>query len=141
MVKFESLVAKFIISIILVLGMFQFIILTQQDNNAIDPLENNPTFNDSFSELTQSIGNSTTTSQAQYDVFNTEEPKGGLSIVLLGIVSVGKSFSNIIFSFFISIIKLPLIVLGVDPDVYNLILTLLIIVTVVSAWVLYKLGG
>lgn len=141
MVKFEDLVGKFIVSTILILSMFSLIIVVQSENNAVDPLENDETFNDTFFELIASIDNSTETSQEKYDVFNTEEPKGGLAIVLLGIVSVGKSFSNIIFSFFTVIIKLPLVVLGIDPNVYNLILSWLIILAVVAAWFMYKFGG
>jgi hypothetical protein len=142
MSQFRELVANFSISAILIMSLFSFFIIFEEENNAPEPLKDNEIFNESFSSLITSIETSTEEAEEKYDVFNSEEPQAGFgSIVLFGIVSVGKTFSGIIFGFFVSIIKLPLIMLGIPASIYNLVLTLLIITTIVSVWLLYKLGG
>ncbi len=140
--KFDGLVGKLILSGIIFLGIFSVIITLQQDNNAIQPAVEDETFNNSFSNLIQEIEDGGDNAEEKYDVFNSEEPVAGFgSIVLFSIVSVGKSFSNFVFSLFGAIIEFPLSVLGVSPTIYNIILTWMIVIAIVSIWLLYKLGG
>lgn len=140
--KFDGLVGKFIVAAIMFLGLFNLIIMVQDNNNAVQPAAEDQLFNDSFSSLIEEIEESGDDAQEKYDVFNSEEPTPGFgSIVLFGVVSVGKSFSNIVFSFFGAMIRFPLAFLGIAPSIYNLILTWLIIVMIVAAWLLYKFGG
>jgi hypothetical protein len=142
MAGFKDLVGKFVILGLLTLGLLSFIVITQSENDAPRRLEDNDVFNDSLSGLIDTIGNSTEAAEEKFDVFNSEEPKAGFaSIVLFSIVSVGKTFTNIVFGMFGAVIELPLKVLGVPSTVYNLILTLLIIIAIVAVWLLYKLGG
>ncbi len=142
MARFEELTGKFIISALFLISVFFFIISTQSSNNAPDPLINNNIFNESMGSLMDQIEEGTSSANEKFNTFNAEEPKPGFaSIVLLGIVSVGKAFSQIIMGFFTSIIKLPVIVLGIPESAYNLILTWLVIIVIVGAWLLYKLGG
>lgn len=143
MVAFSETVGKFIASALLVISIFSFIVITQNDNDTeIKMIENSTIFNQSFNLLNTKIENSTQSAQEKYDSFNSEDPQPGFgSIVLFGIVSVGKSFSEIIFGFFSAIIKLPLAVLGIPEGIYNLIITWLIIIVIVGVWLLYKYGG
>ncbi len=142
MSEFKSLVGNFMIAGVLIMSLFSFSIVLQEENGAVDPLSDNEIFSDSFSALIDSITNSTREAEEKYDVFNSEDPKAGFgSIVLFGIVSVGKTFSGIVFGTFSAIIKLPLIMLGIPSSIYNQILVLLIISVIVAVWLLYKLGG
>ena len=142
MSRFQELVLNFSIVAIMVLSLFSFFIIVQEQNDAVDPLKDNVVFSDSFEQLIGTIENNTRDAEEKYGVFNDEDPKAGFgSIVLFGIVSVGKTFSSIIFGTFIAVIKLPLVILGIAPSVYNLILVILIISVIVSVWLLYKLGG
>lgn len=142
MAKFGDIAGKFILASLLIISLFSFLITLQSDNSAEDPLSNDPIFNDSFQSLITEIDTSTEDAEEKYGVFNEEDPKPGFgSIVLFGVVSVGKAFSSIVFGFFGAIIKLPLIVLGVPATVYSLVLTWLIIVIIVALWLFYKLGG
>ena len=142
MVKFENLIGKFIIVVILFLGLFTYIVTIQSNNNAVQPVSQDPTFNDSFQGLIAQVEDNTEEAEEKYGVFNSEEPKSGFgSVILFSIVSVGKGFSSFTFGFLGAIIKLPLILFGIPIEIYNLIITWLIIGVVVSAYVLYKLGG
>lgn len=142
MANFEGLTAKFIVSALLLVSIFSFIVITQRDNSAPDPIENNKIFNQSMGLLVGKIDNGTASATEKYGVFNSEEPQTGFgSIVLFGIVSVGKAFSQIMTGLFTAAVKLPLAVLGIPANIYNLITTWLIIVIIIGAWLLYKLGG
>ncbi len=142
MVKFEKLTGKFILSAMMIVSILSFIVITQSANNASDPIINQDIFSDSFSGLISEIENGTESANEKFGVFNSEQPKPGFgSIVLFGIVSVGKAFSQIITGFLTAIVKLPLAVLGIPPNIYNLVITWLIIALIVGAWLLYKLGG
>lgn len=133
---------NFMMTALLVMSLFSFTVITQEENNAVDPIKNNELFNSSFNNLIESIESSTSQAQDKYDVFNSEDPTPGFgSIVLFGIVSVGKTFSSIVFGTFGAIIKFPLVVFGIPQTVYNIILVLLIITVIVGVWLLYKLGG
>ena len=142
MAEFKDLTSKFLVSGILLISLFSFLIIFQSQNNAPNPLIEYNLFNESFKSLNLTIVDSTAVAEQKYGVFNSEEPRPGIgSIVLFGIVSVGKSFSGIIFGFFRAIIKLPFVMLGIDQTYYNLILMYLIITIIVAVWLLYKLGG
>ena len=140
---FKNIVGKIIVASLIVLSLFSFVIVIQSDNGAVEELRNDPGFNDSVETLIEALDESTASAEEKYGVFNSEDPKAGFgsSIVLFGIVSVGKTFSNIVFGAFGALIKLPLTVLGIPANVYNLILTWLIIGIIVAVWLLYKLGG
>ncbi len=139
---FKNIVGKFLVAALVIFSLFSYIIITQSENEAVDPLRNEERFNESLESLIISIDASTEAAEEKYGVFASEEPKSGFgSIVLFGIVSVGKTFSSIVFGVFGSIIKLPLTVIGIPSTVYSLILTWLIILVIVAVWLLYKLGG
>ncbi len=137
----NKLVGKFLVSALLILSLFSYIIIAQSENEAGDPLRNEERFNDSLESLIVSIDESTAAAEEKYGVFNSEEPERGVGgINLLSIVSVGKSFGSIVFGFFGTIIKLPLTVLGIPKTVQSILITWLIILTIVALWVFYKYG-
>jgi len=138
---FNKLVGKFLIAALLISSLFIFIVTVQSDNESIDPLRNQESFNRSLESLLENIDESTASAEEKYGVFNSEEPQRGLGgINLYSVVSVGKTFSSIVFGFFGTIIKLPLIVLGIPSTVYSLLITWLIIFVIAALWVFYKYG-
>lgn len=142
MAGFKELFGKFIMVALILLPLMSLIVVLQDDNDSTQKLGENNVFNETFGNLVDVIGNATQEADEKYDVFNQETPKPGFgSVVLFGIVSVGKTFSNVIFGFFLALIKLPLIVLGIPADIYNLLITWLTVFVVVVVWLLYKLGG
>ncbi len=142
MVKFNSLFGKFIISALIILPLMTLIVQLQVDNESGQDIRDNNVFNQTFGDLVDVIDNATSDAGEQYDVFNQELPKPGFgSIILFGIVSFGKTFSNVIFGFFFAIIKLPLIILGIPESIYNLLIMFLTVTVVIAGWLLYKLGG
>ena len=115
MSEFKSTISNFIIAALMIVSLFSFSVVVQEENNAVDPLKNNEVFNSSFSGLISTLDSNSEAAGEKYDVFNSEDPKAGFgSIVLFGIVSVGKTFSGTIFGTFKAIVKLPLIIFLVE---------------------------
>lgn len=142
MAEFNRILGKFFLLALIFVALFNVIISTQEENNAEVKLIDEEVFNSSFNKLLITVDDSTEKSQEKYDVFLSEEPKTGFgSLVLFGIVSVGRTFSNIVFGTLSAVIRLPLIVMGIPDTTINLIIAWLIIVVIVAVWLLYKLGG
>ncbi len=137
----NKIVGKFLVAALVIFSLFSYIIIIQSENDAEDPLRGEQRFNESLESLIESIDASTSAAEEKYGVFNSEEPERGVGgINLLSIVSVGKSFSSIVFGFFGTIIKLPLAVFGIPETVSSILITWLIILVIVALWVFYKYG-
>lgn len=142
MVKFQDLFGNFLFLALFILAGLSFIVVTQSDNSASDPISNNAIFDEATGNLSSTLGSLESKSGIQYDQFTGEQPKTGFgSIVLFGIVSFGKTFGNIAMTTLTVIIKLPLMVLGLPQTLVSSIITWAIIVLIISGWLLYKLGG
>lgn len=141
MPRFSDIAGNFLIISLIVLSLFALAITVQNDNDAAQPIIEEPLFNESYRGLLSNIQESSGSSRTQEGLFNSENPKPGFgSIVLFGIVSAGKTFSSMSFAFFTVVIKLPLVALGIDPNVASLLLTYLILLILVALWALYKFG-
>ncbi len=142
MANFQDMFGNFLWLGLFVLAGFTFIVFTQDSNNAAQPIIENELFNESFEDLSSTLGGLEDTSGLQYGQFIGEEPKTGFgSIVLFGIVSAGKTFGNVVIGLFTILIKLPLVVIGIPQTLFSVIITWIIISLIIAAWILYKLGG
>lgn len=142
MATFKDTFNKYLFFGLIVLAMMSYIIVIQGDNDAPQPLGADPRINITYSNLRGNISDAQNTSQTQYGLFNDEKPERSFgSIVLFGIVAVGKTSGTIISNFFTIILKLPLVVLGIDPSIISILTTWAVITIVIGLWLLYKLGG
>jgi len=142
MAKFQDIFGTFAFLGLLVLALFSVIIIVQRDNEASDPLINNELISGTYGSLNESMSSLEGSSSTQYGLFSKETPKPGFgAIVMFTIVSIGKTFGNIIFTVFTLIIKIPLIVLGIDQTIVAMIISFLTISVVIALWIVYKFGG
>ncbi len=142
MVKFESLFVSFALAALLIISIFSFGIIVQEDNDADEKIIDVPILNNTFNSLKSDLNNSQPKSQNQLNIFETEEPKAGFgSLLFFSIVSSGKTFTGIVIGTFNLLIKLPTIVFGLDPVISAVLSTIIIISFILGLWVLYKLGG
>ena len=142
MVRFEEMYGNFIMVGLMVLALFSLIIIVQNDNDATQPLVENELFNSTFINLTENLDSLEETSSSKYSLFSKEKPALGFaSIVLFTIVNIGKTFANVMFIIFTLVIKLPLVVLGIDPTITSMIISLLTISVIIALWIVYKFGG
>ncbi len=140
--KFEDIFGNMVFLGLIVMALFSVVIIVQNDNNAEQPLSDNELISATSGSLNETISSLEGTSSTQYDIFSTEKPSPTFgSIVLFTIVSVVKSFGSVVFSIFILIIKVPLIVFGIEQSIVSIIISFLTISVVIASWVVYKFGG
>lgn len=142
MANFQELFFSFMLVALIVFGFFAFTIIVQDDNNAQDKLVDNSLINSTYTNLRSDLEGFQTQSQAQKLLFEREQPTLGFGTLLFySVISAGKVFNGMIGVVFNSVIKLPVVVLGLDPVLVSVISTLLVLSIIVGLWIIYKIGG
>jgi len=142
MVTFYKLFTSFLMIALLVFGLLSFGIQFQSENNVEDPFVENQLINETYGTLQTDLNSYGSESQLQKSLFESDEPLAGFgSILLFSILSAGKVFNGMVVGTFNTLIKLPIVILGVDPVIVSVLGTLLIFSIIMGLWILYKLGG
>ncbi len=142
MAKFYELFMNFMLIGLVVLSIFSFSVFFQEENSVEDQFIDNSLMNDTYYTLREDLSGLRDESQAQKTLFESENPTGGFGTILLfSIVSSGKVFNGMVIGVFNSIIKLPVVFLGLDPAIISVISTMLIVTIIIGLWIIFKLGG
>lgn len=142
MAKFSDLFMNFMLLGLVVFSLFAFSISSQSENNVDEPFIENSLMNSTYQSLNTSLNSLRDESQAQKTLFESENPTGGFGTILLfSIVSSGKVFNGMIIGLFNTLIKLPTVILGIDPIITSVLSTMLILTVIIGLWIVYKLGG
>lgn len=142
MAQFYKLFINFMFVGLVVFSMFAFGVFFQEENNAEKPFVENSLMNQTYNSLRTDLVGLRSKSQAQKTLFESENPTGGFGTILLfSIVSTGKVFNGMIIGTFNTLIKLPVVFLGLDPVIISVLSTMLIITIIIGLWIMYKLGG
>jgi len=142
MVTFYKLFTSFLMIALIVFGILSFGIQFQSENNVEDPFVENQLINETYGTLQTDLNSYGSESQLQKSLFESDEPLAGFgSILLFSILSAGKVFNGMVVGTFNTLIKLPIVILGVDPVIVSVLGTLLIFSIIMGLWILYKLGG
>lgn len=145
MVQFNDFIGNFLMGALMFIAIFGLLVTIQADNNAPNPLINNEIFggeNGTFNQLRVNINDIENKSAIQYESFTEEKPVPGIgSIVLFTIVGVGKTFGSLTIDTFAILIRLPVVVLGIDPSILAILTSWLAIVLIIVLWKTYKFGG
>ena len=142
MAKFYDLFMNWMFVGLVVVALLSFGVLYQEDNSADDKFIEDDLMNETYTTLRTDLGELRDQSQAQKTLFESENPTSGFGTILLfSIVSTGKVFNSMIIGVFNTLIKLPTVVLGLDPIILSVIGTMLILTIIMGLWIVYKLGG
>jgi len=140
--SFQELFTNFMLIGLVVLSMFAFGVFFQQENSVDTPFIENTLMNNTYHSLYTNLNSLRDESQAQKTLFESENPTGGFGTILLfSIVSSGKVFNGMVVGTFNTLIKLPVVILGIDPVIVSVLSTLLILTIIIGLWIVYKLGG
>lgn len=141
MVAFADLFNKFMLIGLIVFCLFAFAITFQSENQAEDPFIGNSLMNDTYENLQEDLTSYRSTTQTQKDLFESENPVAGFgSILLFSIISSGKVFNGMIVGVFNTIIKLPVVLFGLDPIILSILITMLGFAIIFGVWRVLKLG-
>ena len=142
MAKFEGVFVNFMILGLLIFGTLALIISMQDNNSIDDKFADNTLINNTYSTLETDLTGFRTEAQSQKTLFESENPTSGFGTILLfSIVSVGKVFNGMIMGVFNTLIKLPVVFLGLDIIVVSIFSSILILIIILGLWAIYKLGG
>lgn len=142
MAKFSNLFMNFMLIGIVILSLFSYIVITQEENNIEDKFVSDPLINKTYENLKVELGGLEDQSQAQKTLFESENPTSGIGTILLfSVVSVGKVFNGMIIGLFNTLIELPTVILGLDALTLSVIGTMLILTIILGLWIIYKLGS
>lgn len=142
MVKFYDLFSNFMLIGLVILSIFAFAVFFQQENNVESQFIEDTLMNNTYNSLYENLNSLRDESQTQKTLFESENPTSGFGTILLfSIVSSGKVFNGMIVSIFNTLIKLPVVILGLDPTTVSVLSTWLILTIILGLWAIYKLGG
>lgn len=142
MVTFSKLFMNFMLVGLVIISLFFYIGLTQEENNVEDKFIENSLINKTFEDLKTNLGDIEQESQAQKTLFESENPTSGFGTILLfSIVSSGKIFNGMIIGVYNVLISLPASIIGLDPILLSILGTMLIFTIIIGLWFLFKLGG
>lgn len=142
MARFYDLFMNWMLIGLVIVSMLSFIFLFQEDNSVDDKFMDNSLMNETFDSLKTNLRGFEGESQAQKTLFESENPTSGFGTILLfSIVSTGKVFNGMIIGTFNTLIKLPTVILGLDPIILSVLATMLILTIIIGLWIVYKLGG
>lgn len=140
--NFYRLFVNFMLIALVIFGLFVSISTIQQDNNVEDKFTDSEIINNTYGSLEEDLDDLRDQSQGQKTLFESETPTSGFGTILLfSIVSSGKVFNAMTIGVFNTLIRLPVVILGMDPIIVGLLGTLMIITIILGLWAIYKLGG
>ena len=142
MSKFVDLFTNWALVGLVVIGILFFATTFESENHVPSNFIEDDPMSQAYSDLQTHLGNLSTQSQAQKTLFESDTPTGGIGeLLLFSILSAGKVFNGMIVGTFNILIKLPATYLGVDPFIFSVISTILIILIILGLWQIYKVGG
>lgn len=142
MAQFENTFKNFMLLGLMVFGILAFVIIGQTQNNATESILDSATINNTYTNLRTDFEGFQEEAQSQKLLFESETPTLGFGTLLFySIISSGKVFNSMVGALFNTIIKLPTIVLGLDPILIGVISAMLILSIIVGLWIIYKVGG
>lgn len=140
--SFQDTFYSFMLLGLLVLALLSSSFIIQEDNDAPQPLASNPLFNQTATSLNESISSAEASGQIQQGIFSEEKPREGFgSIVLFGVVSAGKTFTNVTYDILGLTFRIPMVVLGINSEIVSAFISILVITIIIGLWIVYKLGG
>jgi len=125
---------------VLVFAIMSFIIISQNNNNVnvSDRLTNNTLINESYGDLENRL-NQQTSSENALNALEEVPPQdyvGDLDVA--STVSATRTARSIITGLWNIYVKLPMVILGVDPAVAGAITTILLIFMAIGIWAIWK---
>ena len=141
MVEFRDLFNKMIFVGLFIFAMFMATVMFQDESRNEELFRDDPIINDTLGNLSSQLEVLSNESQAQKELFESDS-NAGIGFLLFGsIISAGKVFNSMIVGVSNALIKLPVAVLGFDPIIASVLVTILIVTIIIGLWRVYKVGG
>ena len=142
MADFPKLFMNFMFIALIVFSVFAFGIGMQIDNNVNNEINETDAIGNAFNELGGDIRRFKENSSDLKKSFETDNAFTGIGgLIFKSVISGGTTFASMVLGLFNTLIKLPVLVLGLDPRVLSILISMLVFVIVFGLWRIYKAGG
>lgn len=122
-----------------ILALFSFIIIFQEDNNATEKITDNAIINNTYGQLYGNLSNFEDKANKENSVFGEITPTESYGEVQIdSMTSPTKTLKAMVLGVYNVLIKLPSVILGVDPVVASIISGILIFALIVGIWAIWK---
>lgn len=137
--EFKDVFSNVLISGILVLSIFSWIIITQQQNNPAELITNNSLINKSYGNLFSNISSAQSQGDSASITFGNVTPTQNFGIVdVSSVVSPTNVFKALLIGTYNVLIELPVKILGVPPIVAGAIDSLIILFVILGIWAIWR---
>jgi hypothetical protein len=140
--EFSKFFINFMVITLLIVSIFSFVIIMQDENNSPEKIIDDPIINGTYSDLIDSAESFSSSSQNQKTLFEKENPISSFgSLIFYSIISAGKVFSNMVLGVYNIMTSLIVEVLGVNPVIVSVLSAIIIFTIIIGLWIIYKVGG
>lgn len=138
--NFKTMIITFIILGLFMLSLFNFINITQSDNDVTNSLANDPDTASIINSLTENLTAFKEIAEDQRSSFERENPIAGFGeLIFTSITGIGKIIGSVVINFY-DILSTSALIIGIPPIVLNVISGIIIFTIVFLAWRLYRVG-
>lgn len=136
----KSILTKMVMLGVLVFAIMSFIIIIQSDSDigSENMITNNSLINDSYGDLGVSLNNQDSAENSLNSLEDVPPTEYVGDLDVGSTVSATRTARSIIVGTWNILIKLPLVILGVNPVVFGAITTILLIFIAIGIWAIWK---
>ena len=140
MADIKSILGNMTILGVLIFSILSFIVIIQVDSklNSSNMITNNSLINESFGDLEVSLNNQAASENAlgALEEVPAQDYVGDLNVA--STVSATRTAKAIVIGLWNIYIKLPMVILGIDPVVSSAITSILLIIIAIGIWAIWK---
>ena len=137
--QFKNLFISVLTVGVVILCIFQFVIITQTDNNTEYLITNNTIIDDSYGGLYTNLDTAGNTANTSSDKFGDITPTQSYGIVdVTSVVSPTKLFRSLLVGTYNVLIELPVKILGVPPIIAGVIDAIIIFLVILGIWAIWR---
>lgn len=139
--SFREILINFSLIGIFMLAFITFAVQMTDDNSANNTLIQNPLINSTFNKLQSNLSVFQSNAQGQRENYESESPASGFgTLIIFGIIGFAKIFTGMVLGISNILFGAASSVLGIDPIVIGVFVSLLIATLIIYGWRLAKTG-
>jgi hypothetical protein len=139
--QFKDIVISFVFLALFTVAFISFTYQMTYNNNPTSALLSDQRINKTLSSSFSALNNFSTTSGTQMNQSNSETITGGaFGLISFAIIGSVRNFGNVITGTYTIITTLLIETIHINPIILNIILGIIMVVLIFSAWRIYRQG-
>ncbi len=136
----KSILVNMVLLGVLVFAIMSTLIIIQNDGNLDqdERITNNPLINDSYGDLERSLDGQSSSEESLNSLEDVPPTEYVGDLDVGSVVSATRTFRTIVVGLWNIYVKLPIVILGVNPVVSGAITTILLLFIAIGVWAIWK---